>query len=259
MRKPPLRKSGQARVRLAGKSLVWPSSVVRSARFEELGRNEVSIWGQFIYEGGKAQIAWSIAGDVLSERYFDANGRAHGMEVSRYEDGAVEWQVPWVRGQMHGIARQFDESGRELFRARFVRGSGIDLWVQANEIVELRECKDSVPHGVERWGHPLLPYEEGYFIRGKRAGVFRRWIGSELETGYPRYFIDDEEVSRKEYLQTRRRRPELPASRRKDDRRGRSMHSGLLYIWLRKEVRANLMRTPKPGDPIGCGAPEEPE
>lgn len=257
MRKPPLGKSAQVHVRLAGERLVWPGSVVRSARFEEFGRNEASIWGQFTYEGGKAQIAWSTAGNVLSERYFDAHGRAHGMEVSRHEDGSVEWQVPWVHGQMHGIARQFDESGRELFRTRFVRGSGIDLWVQANEIVELREYKDSMPHGMERWGHPLLPYEEGYFLRGQRAGVFRRWIGSALEAGYPRYFVDDEEVSRPEYLRARRLRPELPAYRRENDRRGRSMHSGLLHTWLRKGVRAKLMRKPRPEDPMGCGGSEE--
>ena len=94
---------------------MWPPGVPRTARFEEAGRNEVCVWGQFFHDEGKAQIAWSSAGNVLSERYFDANGLAQGLEGSRHEDGTVEWQVPWVHGQMHGIARQFDEAGREPF------------------------------------------------------------------------------------------------------------------------------------------------
>jgi hypothetical protein len=252
-------KRSQARVLLAGVHLVWPEGVPRNATFVESGRNQGCIWGQFTYVGGKAQIAWSIAGDVLSERYFDADGVAHGVEVSRHEDGTVEWQVPWAHGQMHGIARQFDESGRELLRTRFVRGSGIDLWVNGSEIAELREYKKSLLHGVERWGHPRLPYEEGYFLRGKRAGVFRRWSGSVLERGYPKYFIDDEEVSRAKYLRARKVWPELPACLREDDKRERAMHSGLEHVWLRKEIRANLMRMPKPEDRVGCGAPEAPE
>src|SRR5262249_50776036 len=129
------------------------------------------------------------------------------------------------------------------------------IWVNGDQIAELREHKANLRHGVERWGHPLLPYEEGHFLRGKRAGIFRRWTGSALEKGYPQYFVDDKRVSRDEYLRARKANPELPAYRRKDDSRERPMHPGLLKVWLRKEIRANLMRTPQPEERIGCGAP----
>lgn len=244
---------GRKRVLLAGKRLIWPECVPRSAEFSESGRNEGCIWGQFSYHGGKAQLAWSLKGNVLSERYFDAKGLGCGIEVTRHDDGTVEWQVPWVHGHMHGIARQFDWSGRELLRTRFIHGSGVDLWVNGNDVVELREYEESVPHGVVRWGHPLLPYEEDHYIRGKRAGIFRYWIGSQMEKGCPKYFIDDEEVSRAKYLRTRKARPELPAYRPQDDERERPMHPGLLQAWLRKGIRANLMRIPGPDEQVGCG------
>ncbi|WP_224247410.1 toxin-antitoxin system YwqK family antitoxin [Hyalangium gracile] len=234
-----------------GKELVWPEGVPRTARYEEFGRNAASVWGQLIHDEGSAHIAWSPEGNVLSERYFDDKGRAHGLEVSRHDDGTVAWQVPWVRGRMHGLARQFDESGRELLRTRFVRGTGVDLWVSCGGITELREHRDNLLHGVERWGHPLLPYEENHFLLGKRAGVFRRWNGPRLEKGYPRYFIDDEQVSRAEYLRARRTRPALPPARRQDDRRERPMHGALRNVWLRKDIRERLLRMPEPEDGMG--------
>ncbi|EPX63696.1 hypothetical protein D187_006105 [Cystobacter fuscus DSM 2262] len=237
-------------MRLAGRRLVWPPGVPRSARFEEFGRNDNGLWGQFIHARGRASISWSSEGTIFSERYFDAQGRAHGLEVSRHDDGTVQWRVPWVRGQMHGLARQFDEAGRELVRTRFIRGSGIDLWVSGGFISELREHENSQLHGVERWGHPLFPYEENHYLRGRRAGISRRWKGSTLEPGYPHYFVDDEEVSRAEYLRARKTRPELPAYRRQDDRRERPMHDGLPHAWIRKDIRAHLMRMPTPEDGI---------
>ncbi len=216
---------------------VLPPHIPAGARFEEVLRNEACVQGEFFYDGGRAQIAWSRAGNVLSERYFDRVGRAHGMEVSRFESGAVEWQVPWVRGQMHGLARQFGPGGEELSRSRFVRGAGVDVWIDNGAVSEVRELRNSVLHGVERWGHPLHPYEEGHYLRGKRSGVFRRWAGAKLEKGYPKYFLDDDEVDRARYVSACRRNSELPPDLRKDDARERRPLKGLKAVWLRKEIR----------------------
>ena len=70
------------------------------------------------------------------------------------------------RRDEHSMRRKFDEAGRELYRTRFIYGSGVDLWLNGREITELREMARNVPHGVERWGHPQLPYEECHFVRG---------------------------------------------------------------------------------------------
>src|SRR5215472_9150219 len=202
---------------IKGARYTWPQGVPPSAIFTEERRDEHSMWGKFDFPHGSARVAWAIQedfwstrGQVLTEQYFDALGRPHGLELSRHKDGSTQWQVAWVRGWMHGLARQFDEAGRELYRTRFIHGSGVDLWLNGREVTELREMERNVPHGVERWGHPQLPYEECHFVRGRRTGIFRRWTGLRLDPGYPKFLIDDREVSRATYLRARKRNPETP-------------------------------------------------
>lgn len=233
---------------------VRPPGLSARARLKLIGKNSACVWGEFMLAGQRiAQVVWAPNGSLLSERHFDRHGRVHGLEISRHEDGSVEWQMPWLRGQMHGVARQRDTEGRDLYRSRFVRGSGVDLWVQGGAITEFREHSNSLVHGIERWGHPLLPSEEGHFLRGRRAGVFRRWSGKDLERGYPRYFIDDEEVTRSRYVEARSDRPELQPDRRRDDRRERQMPPALSLVWLRKEVRGRVGIRPSPDEHFGCG------
>jgi hypothetical protein len=222
---------------------------------------------------GKANVSWALKegvfstpGNLCTERYFKSDGVAHGLDLSRHKNGTLQWQIPWVRGWMHGFARAFDEQGRELLRSRFVHGSGVDLWADGTEITELREHRNNHRHGVERWGHPVFPYEENYFLEGRRAGVFRRWDGLALEKGYPQYFVDDEEVTRAEYVRARRRHPDLPRDNRRDDTRARRVHPSLRRAWLRKDVRANVIRAPGPEERVACasypcrnGSIEEPE
>ena len=237
-----------------GTRLAWPDGVPANAQFAETMRNDACVTGEFVYESGKTQVTWALEGFVLWECPFDRRGRRNGFEVSRFPNGAAEWQVRWVRGSMHGSAQQFDEGGRVLYRCRFHRGTGLDLWVQGSEIVELREVRNNERHGLERWGHPRLPYEESFFLRGRRAGVFRRWNGLGLEPGFPKFFVDDEEVATADYLRVRTRRRELPVFLPVENWRVRPVHPALGDVWLRKDVRAALMRTPDVDDVIGCGS-----
>lgn len=225
-----------------GRQYVIPPPIPPRAHFTELRRNRICVQGEFSYDGRRAQVAWSRKGNVLSERYFDDSGRTHGMELSRFENGDIEWQVPWLRGQMHGLARQFDTSGKVLSRSRFVSGTGLDLWVDGGAVSELRQMRESTPHGIERWGHPLFPYDEGHYLQGKRAGVFRRWTGSQLEDGYPKYFVEDFEIDRAHYARACKRNSELPLDRRSDDARERRTLKELNSIWLRREIRITLSR-----------------
>lgn len=251
----------KARLLLAGIECVWPENVPRRATFHQVGRDAGYVWGQFTYVSGKANVSWALKEDVFStpgnlctEKYFKSDGVAHGLDLSRHKNGSLQWQVPWVRGHMHGISRAFDEQGRELLRTRFVYGSGVDLWADGTEITELRVHRHNHRHGIERWGHPLLPYEENHFLEGRRAGVFRRWEGLELKKGYPQYFVADEEVTRAAYARARRRLPQLPRDDRRDDKRARPLHSSLRRAWLRKDVLANVLRRPGPEDWVGCGS-----
>lgn len=235
-------------------SMEVPARVPPTARFIEQGRNAICYWGEFAFRGMTAQVCWSCNGDILSELYFDCNGLKHGIEVSRYAGGAIEWQQRWRHGEMHGFALQYDDAGGVLFRSRFIRGAGLDIWVQNGFVVETREMRDSLLHGFERWGHPLLPYEERHYLLGKQAGVARRWLGTRLEEGFPKYFVDDREVSARQYQRAQKVNGALPPVRSRDDQRERSLHPLLEGAWLRKDVRRRLLRTPGPTEQIGCGA-----
>lgn len=210
-----------------------PSRVPRGARLSRCEKNDVCFWGVFVWAGGSANVSWTLSGRVWSEIFFDHLGRRVGLEVDRFPDGRVSWRVPWVRGQMHGVAMQFDERGRVLMRSRFVRGCGVDVFTNDGRVTEFHEVVNSVPHGVTRWGNPLTPWSEEHYLDGKRAGVFREWRGSKLTRGFPKYFVDDVQVSREEYRRLRRKRPELPPDRRAEDSPTRELPVSFEFVSVR--------------------------
>lgn len=215
-----------------------PIGVPRETEPRVLGENAISSWGEFRTKGQLvAQVCWRKDGRVWSERFFDEQGKQHGLERERREDGTVEWQVPWVHGQMHGIARQRDAKGRDLFRSLFVRGTGFDLWICSSLISEVRHHRKSLLDGLERWGHPAMPDEEGHYLRGKRNGVFRRWTEETLKRGYPQFFLDDEEVSLARYVRAQRTKSELKPYLPTEDSRPRKIPWSPQRVWLCREVR----------------------
>jgi hypothetical protein len=228
----PVRQDG-ARLSVDGLVLQWPDGVPPGARFEPMGAAGGTLQGVLRHKRGAARVTWALqddafnrAGTLMLVSRLDREGRLHGLATEHLGDGAVHWRVPWVRGQMHGVARQLDENGSILVRSRFIRGTGVDVWASGCGrwgVSEVREMRDSKPHGVTLWGHPRLPWEEEFYIRGLRTGVFRRWKGLVLEPGYPEYFLDGHQVSRADYVRARRRRPELVPDRRADDARPRPL------------------------------------
>jgi hypothetical protein len=128
-----------------GTRVTWPAGVPSDARYRETFRNEGCVSGELLYACGGLQVTWSLDGALLFECPVDPRGLRHGLEIWRGENGAVEWQVRWVRGSMHGSAMQFSNKRRVLYRSPFVRGAGVDLWIQGSEIVELREIEQRAP------------------------------------------------------------------------------------------------------------------
>lgn len=251
----PVRQDG-TRLSVDELALQWPEGVPPNAQFEMIRSDGRTLWGLLRHGRSAARVTWALkddafhrAGTLMLVSRLDREGRRHGLETEHLGDGAVQWRVPWVRGQLHGVARQLDENGKTLVRSRFVHGTGADVWVSHCGrwgVSEVREMRDSQPHGVTLWGHPRLPWDEEFYVRGLRSGVFRRWKGLALEPGYPQYFLDGQQVSRAEYARARRRRPELVRDRRADDARPRPVLRALRRVWLRADIRADLSRVPQP-------------
>jgi hypothetical protein len=234
---------------VSGHRLGWPVRVPRSARFVEKHASQGYLYGDLVHASGKLYVGWSLHGGdpapIVIEIPYDARGRRHGVERTRHPNGQVEWQVRWVQGQMDGPARQFDEGGRCLVASRFVRGTGLDVWVGCSCVTEVRAMRNSVPHGFETWGHPSSPWEENHWIDGLPAGITRRWSGDKLEPGHPKFLVEAEEVSATDYSRARHKDPRLPPYRKDDNLRGRSLPKGLTRVWLRPDIRAKLMKPPE--------------
>ncbi|MGH2396163.1 MAG: toxin-antitoxin system YwqK family antitoxin [bacterium] len=176
------------------------------------GKKQDGMWGEARLDTrALGQLNWSSDGRLLHERRFDAQGRVHGIETERDESGRVVWCATWVDGSMHGPAVQFDDRGRPVLVTHFVRGCGTDIWASCGKVTELRELVDGVPHGLERWGDPRRPWEEGSFFAGQRHGIFREWKSDgTLRKGFPRYYVNGNQVSRRAYDAARASDPSLP-------------------------------------------------
>lgn len=82
---------------------------------------------------------------------------AHGYRLEYHEEpaGAVSYAEPFVRGRVHGLAKQFDVDGRLMMVSPFVRGTGMDFWCdEAGRLLEAHPIVNSRISGSDRWWNP---------------------------------------------------------------------------------------------------------
>ena len=130
-----------------------------------------------------------------------------------FADGRTKWRARWVHGVQHGLQQQWDEHGNLLTATRFVRGTGLDLWFDGGRLSESRQFVDGHLHGPERWWSGARDvWLEIQFWRGQKHGLERQWNNrGRLRRGYPKYFVHDQQVTRRAYEQARRSDATLPA------------------------------------------------
>lgn len=172
-----------------------------------------------------AWVYWDKQGNVELEKYYDEQGRQHGVELYRHENGRIKWRSRWRHGKQHGKTQQWDRDGNLLLETRFVNGTGIDVWWDRGRVSEVRFFRESHRHGVEQWWFDArCVFEEGHFSKGQKHGIWRRWSGQRrLERGYPQYFTHDEKVTRREYLKARATDATLPPYSERDNRPSRRL------------------------------------
>ena len=191
---------------------------------------------------------YRVGQEVVGKRQFEADGRlvfeiplrdglAQGRVYEFHHSGTISCLEPCVRGLQHGTCYQWDEDGRLLGRYVLRNGSGLDVWryratngrVVASEIRTLRR---GLRHGFEWWLYGRQLSSETHFIDGKMHGIDRSWsVQGKLERGYPRYWVNDSRVTKRQYLVAKRKDPSLPPFREHDNRAKR-----LLPPTLRVEI-----------------------
>jgi hypothetical protein len=204
----------------------------------------------------RRRVIRSPDGRVMHEQPLDRQGRAHGIEIERDDAGAVVWSATWVHGTMHGPLIQFDGHGTPLLITQFVRGRGTDLWMTCGRISEVRELLDGVRHGVERWGDPERPTEEGYFAHGRRHGVFREWTSSgRLRRGFPRFYLDDARVTRRTYELALERDSSLRPYSAREDSNARAMPAAVREAIARARSLRGAISAAAPAAPTPRSLP----
>ena len=152
-------------------------------------------------------------------------GLKHGRELTWSDDGKLLLIEPYVKGKVHGTAKQFGRNGKVMGTYTFTHGTGFDVWRQEDEdktvfISEVHSLQDGLPHGYE-WHFASSRqdlWHERHWYTGKLHGIQRMWNSKgRLYRGYPRFYILDQAVSKQRYLKMRLTDKTLPIFRENDN------------------------------------------
>jgi hypothetical protein len=171
-----------------------------------------------------------LNGEVVGIRHFHEtgeleyecplkNGVIHGIEYRSDTPGKLLSAEPYSNGFPHGAAKQWSESGELLGTYTMRHGTGIDLWwCECTEsghpfLSEARYLKDGKRHGFEWWLNEdqQSAWQECHFWDGQMHGIERSWNAhGRLHRGYPRYWVKDVRMTKRQYLRECAKDPTLP-------------------------------------------------
>jgi hypothetical protein len=105
-------------------------------------------------------------------------------------------------------------------------GTGIDLWWAESPdgliwLSEVRHIKDGKWNGFEWWLKldQESVWQERHFHNGNLHGIERTWNSSgSLHRGYPRYWLNNQRVTKRQYLRASAKDSDLPPFRQQDSR-----------------------------------------
>lgn len=173
---------------------------------------------------------YNYAGILIMETPMKA-GLKQGREITWRDDGSLLLIEPYVKGKVHGTARQYGHDGKVIGTYTMIHGTGFDIWRQENEddtvfVSEIHRIRDGVPHGYE-WGFASSRMDiwyERHWNMGKLHGIERLWNSKgRLRPGYPKFYAADEPVTRQKYIKLTLTDTTLPVFRESDNLPHREM------------------------------------
>lgn len=184
--------------------------------------------------GQKQKAEYVLDGEVVGVRQFYEDGNI-GMETP-YRNGVIHGTLycfdvfekklrvtfaePYRNGLAHGMAKQWSSDGEKLIGTYTMqRGTGLDLWrswgykSEVYYLSEARYLKDGKWHGFEWWFNEdqKSVHEENHYWENLQHGIQRMWNSNGvLKRGYPRYWVNNERVSKRQYLSASAKDCNLP-------------------------------------------------
>jgi antitoxin component YwqK of YwqJK toxin-antitoxin module len=152
-------------------------------------------------------------------------GLKHGREITWDDEANLLSIEPYRNGKIHGTAKQYGRNGKIIGIYKLQHGTGLDIWRQEDEnnkvfVSEIHSLQDGVPNGYEWWftssRRDLM--HERHWQRGKLHGIERVWNRKgKLRRGYPKFFIEDQVVSKRKYVAMALLDKTLPIFQEKDN------------------------------------------
>ena len=155
--------------------------------------------------------------------YSFRNGVPHGWEYRWSTPGELTSAESRENGVVHGTAYQWGRDGRLIGSYTIDHGTGIDLWREELEdgrvnLSEAYQYVDGRRHGFEWHFMNGDLSDEKHWMQGILHGIERSWNSKGgLSRGYPRYWINDERVTKAKYVRAALKDDQLPPFRLEDN------------------------------------------
>ncbi len=164
---------------------------------------------------------WFEDGQLFFE-YAMRNGVKHGPEYRFHENGVLMEKMGYRNGVLHGTGTQWSEDGRLLVTWKLVNSTGLDLWCdEVGHLAEehYRPRPGELGYHREWNGDEKTVWQEYFYVLGKGYhGVWREWNEQgRIRRGFPRFFVNDQRVTKRQYLRASEADPVLPPYRPEDD------------------------------------------
>lgn len=183
---------------------------------------------------------WSESGELEVE-YGMRNGTKHGRWYRFYENGQPEEVIPYRNGRRHGTGKQWLPDGQLLITYKLVNGTGLDLWCGHENDTLAEECywpKEGELGYHREWNddETSIWQEYHYYTEKGYHGIWREWNKQGiLRRGFPKYYVDDNRVTKQQYLKASLIDRTLPPYRPEEDRAYRELPRE--YLAQRKKKR----------------------
>ena len=185
---------------------------------------------EYLFNGKVVGVRRFHEGGELEYEYGLKDGLMHGISYRSDVPGHLLSAAPYVNGLPHGTARQWSHDGKLIGTYRMKRGTGIDFWWQENDsngipyLSEMRHFKGGKLDGFEWWLNEdqRSIWSECHFREDQKHGIERSWNRTgRLSRGYPRYWVNDRRVTKRQYLRRCSEDASLPRFREVDNRPNR--------------------------------------
>lgn len=177
---------------------------------------------EYVLDGEVVGLRWFREDGVIGTETPLKSGMIHGTHYyfDDHPKGILRVTFAWPHrnGLAHGTAKQWSDEDKLIGTFTMTRGTGWDLWRQdfqdgSIHLSEALHYKDGKWHGFEWWleHDQKSVHQESHLRENLQHGIRREWDHEgKLKRGYPQYWVNNNRVTKRQYLRACDKDPNLP-------------------------------------------------